>query len=279
MKQKEIIIGASIFAIVVLVGVGFFAWQTTWVRNDSSVAGNNAYQYQDNSMPNSQQLMWQQMETGWQAVGAIPTCPQKMAVQVPADINKATAMLYPGQTRGGNYKPHGGFRFDTAVNNAVTVTAPFDGYIVRGSRYIAEGEVQYTFDMMNNCGVMYRVGHLRVLPANLQKIADTWPAPMEGDSRTQQVEPPVFVKQGEVLATAVGIIAAKNTFFDFGVYDFRQQNAISQSPVYQQQHADDRELSWHAVCWFDWLPARDAAQVRLLPAGDPTSGKTSDYCK
>jgi hypothetical protein len=125
---------------------------------------------------------------------------------------------------------------------------------------------------------MYRVGHFRALPDNLQQIAASWPAATEGDSRTHEVNPPVFVRQGEVLATAVGIIGAKNTFFDWGVYDYRQTNAASASPAYQQAHAQDKELSWHAVCWFDLVSPSEAALIRSLPAGDPTSGTTSDYC-
>jgi hypothetical protein len=219
-----------------------------------------------------------QTEAGWMAQQGAPTCSGTLTLDVPTDISKVTSILYPGQTRGGNYKPHGGFRFDTTANDKVAVKAPIDGFIVRGGRYLSEGEVQYTFDVMNNCGVMYRVGHLRVLPDALQKIADTWPAPKEGDSRTQSVNPPVFLAKGETLATTVGIIKDSNTFFDWGVYDYRTTNAASASASYQQAHASDKELSWHAVCWFDWLTAGDEATIRSLPAGDPTSAKKSDYC-
>lgn len=225
------------------------------------------------------ELVWQQGEGGWRSTSTPPECPAQPMMKMPADITKVTGILYPGQTRGGNYKPHGGFRFDNSANADIKVTAPIDGFIVRGGSYIAEGEIQYTFDIMNNCGVMYRVGHFRALPESLQKIADTWPEPKEGDSRTEQVNPAVYVKQGTTLATSVGIIKNRNTFFDWGVYDYRQQNESSKSTAYQQLHAQDKELSWHAVCWFDWLPNSDAAKVKSLPAGDPASGKTSDYCK
>jgi hypothetical protein len=200
-------------------------------------------------------------------------------MKMPADISKVTGILYPGQTRGGNYKPHGGFRFDGTANDKITVTAPVDGFIVRGGHYLAEDEIQYTFDVMNNCGVMYRLGHFRALPEKLQKLTASWPAAMENDSRTHQVMPAVYVKTGETLATSVGIVKASNSFFDWGVYDYRQQNAASKSTAYQSAHAQDKELSWHAVCWFDWLPSSDATKIKSLPAGDPTSGKNSDYCK
>jgi hypothetical protein len=198
---------------------------------------------------------------------------------LPVNLSSVTSILYPGQTRGGNYKPHGGFRFDNSSDNQVNVVAPVDGFAVRGGSYLAEGEVQYTFDVMNNCGVMYRVGHLRVIPANLLELTKDWPEPQEGASQTHQINPPVFIEQGDTLATVVGIIEQNNTFFDWGVYDYRQQNEASQASSYQKAHAQDKELSWHAVCWFDWVPSEDEAIIRALPAGDPGSGKSSDYCK
>ena len=54
-----------------------------------------------------------------------------------------TSILYPGQTRSGDYKPHGGFHFDGPGQGAdVQVVAPMTATIYRGSRYLARGEVQ-----------------------------------------------------------------------------------------------------------------------------------------
>jgi hypothetical protein len=276
-------------AVIILVviaaigGIGFTVMRKSGSKNNQQgyTQGTPTTEEITQSTANNEepQLIWQQAEGGWRSTQAPPNCPAQPMMKMPADITKVTGILYPGQTRGGNYKPHGGFRFDNTSNDKVTVTAPIDGFIVRGGRYLAEGEVQYTFDIMNNCGVMYRVGHFRALPDNLQKIADTWPAPTEGDSRTQQVNPALFISRGTTLATSVGIVKNKNTFFDWGVYDYRQENEASKSTAFQQAHANDKELSWHAVCWFDWLPSSDAAKIKSLPPGDPSSGKISDYCK
>jgi prepilin-type N-terminal cleavage/methylation domain-containing protein len=273
----------EVIIVVALVGlIGFVAWKALTREDKPSSSSQPSASSQPSEKPTESapaQLIWQQSESGWRSMQTPPACPSQPMMKAPADISKATAVLYPGQTRGGNYKPHGGFRFDTSTDNAIKVTAPIDGYLVRGGSYIAEGEVQYTFDAMNNCGVMYRVGHLRELPADLQKIADTWPAP-SASSATHSVNPPVYVKQGAVLGTKVGLLKSNNTFFDLGVYDYRQPNEASKSPAYQSAHSQDKELSWQAVCWLDgWLPASDQAKLKALPAGDPTSGKTSDYCK
>lgn len=264
---------------VILVVIGFIGWKV-WENQQSagrSESGSVSRTQESQSEP--ARLMWKQSENGWQTDGAPPACPNQPMLAAPVDISQATSVLYPGQPRGGNYKPHGGFRFDNSKDNAVVVKAPLDGYIVRGGSYIAEGEIQYTFDVMNNCGIMYRLGHLRELPDNLQKIAAAWPEP-SASSQTQGVSPAVFVKQGETFGTKIGLIQSNNAFFDFGVYDYRQQNQASQSSAYQSAHAGDKELSWHAVCWLrDWLPANDTAAIATLPPADPGSGKTSNYCR
>lgn len=283
MKKNQLGFSAveAIIIIVVLACIGLAGWK---VLSSNKSKSNTPEQVSSQTETESEseeapaELIWQQREGGWAAMSTAPECGDQPLMKAPADISKATGILYPGQTRGGNYKPHGGFRFDNSTDNKITVTAPIDGFLVRGGSYIAEGEIQYTFDAMNNCGVMYRVGHLRELPANLQAIADTWPK-ATANSATQEIRPAVFIKQGETLATKVGIIDQDNTFFDWGVYDYRQENEASKSTSYKSAHESEKELAWHAVCWFDWLPASDEAKVRALPAGDPTSGKTSDYCK
>lgn len=281
-NQKGFSVVEVLIVVVIIGALGFVGWKVFSNKKDPEQSANNTQTPQAEQVEEEvpSKLIWQQTENGWQSTETPPACPAQPMMKSPADMSKVTAMLYPGQTRGGNYKPHGGFRFDTTKDNATTVKAPMSGFIVKGTRYLAEGEgeVQYGFDIMNNCGVMYRVGHLRELPDHLQKIADTFPE-ASGSSMNQNVNPPVYVKQGEVLATKVGIIKTSNTFFDFGVYDYRQDNEASKSAAYQVAHPQ-KELEWHAVCWLkDWLPASDAAAIAKLPAGDPTSGKTSDYCK
>lgn len=231
-----------------------------------------------NQLTSNNTVTWQLSNDGWKPTGGTPPeCPNPLAMKSPVDMSLVSGILYPGQTRGGNYKPHGGFRFDSIKDNQVTVVAPLDGSLVRGSQYLVDGEIQYTFDVINSCGIMFRVGHFLTLPAKYQTIADTFPAAQEGDSRTHDVNPPVSVKAGEVMATAVGIRKGSNTFFDLGIMDFRNKNEASKNASWLSQH--DTELAPYAICWFDMLPAPDAAIAKSLPPGDPESGKNSDYCK
>ena len=82
------------------------------------------------------------------------------------------------------------------------------------------------------------------------------------------------------MATKIGFVETKNPSYDLGVYDFRKQNQVSQTPAYQAAHQQDKELSWHAVCWLKggWLKSSDEAVVAKLPPADPLSGSKSDYC-
>lgn len=169
-------------------------------------------------------------------------------------------------------------RFDTITNNMVSVKAPMSGQVVRGARYLVSGEIQYTFDIITPCGFMIRLGHFRELVPKFQGIADTFPAAQENDSRTTYLNPYVDVAAGEEIATKVGTTKDGNTFFDFGLYDLKQKNVASQNPTYAAAHSNDVELAQHALCWFGYMSATDKAIIAKLPAGDPTSGKSSDYC-
>lgn len=214
--------------------------------------------------------------SGWRASGTPPACPPQPMLQTPVDLARVTSVLYPGQTRG-QYKAHGGFRFDGSKNDAITVRAPMDAEIIRASRYIESGEVQYLFDFTAPCGIRYRFDHLLVLSPALARIAEQLPPAREGDSRTTVVRPPAWVAAGEILATAVGIRRGPNVGVDFGVYDLRQKNAASGNPAWARLYSP--ELEHHGVCWFEWLSPRDAARVRALLPGSSESGAKSDYCR
>lgn len=211
------------------------------------------------------------------------SCPSPFVFRMPIDMLKATSILYPGQKRGGNYKAHGGFRFDASRPDEISVTAPYDAEVIAGARYPVNGELQYTFDFAHPCGIRYRFGHLLTLAPKFQSIADKFPLPEGLDSRTTEVYPGVSVKQGEIIATAVGLtrggpaeLGGQNTFVDWGVYDYRQKNAASKNPAWLAQHP--HEIEQYAVCWFEWISPKDKANVLALPSSDGQSGKTSDYC-
>lgn len=212
------------------------------------------------------------------------TCPQTIVFDLPIDISNVTSVLYPGQIRGGDYKAHGGFRFENSLPSEILVTAPIDAKVIAGARYPANtGDIQYTFDFENDCGIQYRLGHLLTLSPKFQALAEKFPMPKGLDSRTTQVYPPIEIKKGEIIAMAVGMTKngtsknGNNTFVDWGVYDYRQKNEISKNPVWAASHQSDTYQ--YAVCWFDWISMENRVKVLALPSSDWQSGKQSDYCK
>jgi hypothetical protein len=195
--------------------------------------------------------------------------------QTPVDLSEGHhSILYPGQERGGNYKAHGGFGFDNATDNLVTVKIPLNAKVTRVVRYREMGEIQYLFEFEGDCGVSFRFDHLRKLTPKFEAIVNAFP--IKEDTRTDLVSPPVAVKVGEVIATEVGFL--NNVFVDSGVYDMRQKNEASKDPAWASAHSQYQADSY-GICWLNSLPQADSSAVKLLPSRDAKNGKTSDYCK
>jgi hypothetical protein len=183
-------------------------------------------------------------------------------LQPPVDTANVTSVLYPGQYRGGDYKNHGGFRFDGRKTNDVIVKAPISAKLTKAGRYIEIGEVQYIFIFKTTCGLTYRFDHLLTLTPKFQAVADKLPEAVEGRSNYVAVRPAIEVETGEIVATAVGFRQrnqpSPNVSLDFGVY---------------LKDGDP------GLCWLDLLPPEDASRLKILPGGDSQSGKSSDYCR
>lgn len=212
----------------------------------------------------------------WTVKGTPPTCPDPLVFPSPVDLTEASGILYPGQIRGGDYKPHGGVRFDQLANNLVDVYAPIDAKLYFAARHLESGEMQYSLYFINDCGIMYKLDHLRELTEKFENILEPVPTGADGDSRTTMIAPPVFISAGEHVATKVGIEKTKNVFYDFGVYDLRKKNGVD----YRGRNIYNvEEFAMHGLCWLDYLEEKDKALAKSLPGSDGTSGKTSDYCK
>ncbi len=265
--------GFSLAEIIIFLAIIFILGLLGWVLFTKYIQKKPS-----NDQTNQASSSWSFDGSKWQSSGTPPVCHDPLQLTSPVDTSLASAVLYPGQTRGGNYKPHGGFRFDGKENNAIKVKAPMDAALVSGSRYIEQGETQYMLFFVNSCGIAYRFDHLLTLSPAMQSAADTLPAPKENDSRSTPFNTLVQVKSGEDIATAVGFKNNKNVSVDFGVYDLRSQNSASNDSSFANQHANEKEQAFYGVCWFDLLGA-DADFVKKLPAADQAVGKTSDYCK
>jgi hypothetical protein len=208
-------------------------------------------------------VQWEYDGSAWRvATGEAPPCDAPILIP-PVDLSRPSGVLYPGQTRGGDYKPHGGFRFDGATSNAVDVVASTGGFVFRVGRYIEQGEVQHMVDILDPCGILVRFDHIRTPSPAIAIAFDALPAPQPDDSRTQATQQQLLIGADTPVAIEVGFEG--NVSFDYGVYDLRQPNGSAAPPG---------ELTSYAICWLELLPPT----VYDLPPADPTAGTSSDYC-
>jgi len=265
MKKEAGFSVVIILILVVVVAVVGFAGYNVLSRDKTSKSSTQTSQ-QSSSVETSQATSTQSTPS---------SCGDRPVIALPVDSKRLESVLYPGQVRGNNFKPHGGFRLNGT--NDAKVTLPADAKVIDGVRYIEAGELQYMFDFETSCGYRIRLDHLNTLSAEMQKIAETLPAATE-DSRTTNVENVEF-KAGDVIATKIGFTKMANRSFDFGFYNMKEQNDASKAGDWPKGFEYQTELATHAVCWFDYLSDEDEALIRGLPAGDGIQGKSSVYCK
>lgn len=270
------------FAVVVLAviaGVSWYVWNKQNSNETHSDQTVDTSEFVDEEEQELSNVVWSFDGEKWSSSGDAPECPATPYLQTPTDLSKVTGILYPGQYRGGDYKTHGGFRFDNNKSQTIDVTIPMDANLISASRYVSSivsGDPQYFLIFISPCGIMYRFDHITKFTDKFQKIMDTLPAPKVDDSRTTDFNPVIPVKAGELLGTEIGFPG--NVFFDFGVNDLRAPNEQSKNPAYAGEHKEIMHYDYYGVCWFDLLPKADAAIVKGLPAGG-NEGKVSDYCK
>lgn len=272
-----------IVVVVVLAGVGFAAYRVMQSQDkDNSSSQPPQSTSSSKSSESDKYIEWSFNGDSWMALNEgepAPKCQDPLTLSAPMDVSKATSLLYPGQIRGGDYKPHGGMGIENASDNKVDVKMPYSAYLYRGAKYKEQGEIQYLLDFMAPCGIMIRFDHLKTLSSELETATAELPTGGESESRTTTFKKNVLVKQGAVLATEVGFSSPLNVFFDLGVYDLRQPNEASKASSFadEPQRKQDKEQSFFAVCWFDLLAGNEKSVVAALPARG-SEGATSDYC-
>ncbi|MBS3124483.1 hypothetical protein J4437_07700 [Candidatus Woesearchaeota archaeon] len=57
-------------------------------------------------------VRWDYKNGKWIPTREPPACPEPLVLKVPVDLERVNGILYPGQVRGDDFKPHGGFATD-----------------------------------------------------------------------------------------------------------------------------------------------------------------------
>lgn len=271
-KGFGIIEGALLISLLVAVGaIGWYSYSK--MQNNKESQGELS-----NNSEASSDVTWSWGGDKWATSGgSAPDCGDGPEFKMPVDLNKVTSVLYPGQTRGGNYKAHGGFLFGGSQQNEIDVVAPIDSHLTKASRYIEQGEVQYFMVFSVPCGFAYRFDHLQTLTPEFQAVMDKLPEPEVDNSRTTNISPAIKVKAGDKIATGVGF--KTNTSVDFGVYDVRKPNDASKRSDFAKEHANFKEFDYYGVCFLNYFDSSTTSLLKALPGGDQSAGKTSDYCE
>lgn len=284
--------GFSVFEFVIaivllcaLVGAGYFvASRQGTDKQDSSASSKQPVKVND------QAVVWafDEREQQWYVQsGKAPKCENGAKFEYsPVDFSQVEMILLPGQYRGYNYKPHGGFGLAAATAGQTEVKMPIGGTIIGLTRYIEgpDNALQYLVTFVNDCGLEIKFDHLAVLSPRLQAIAETRPPAKQDDTRSDpnnKPKPELF-KAGEVIATTVGHPNIQNFGFDFGITDYRKRNQISENPEWTALHEVYTASEWYGVCWFDKLPGDDAEKAKGLSEKVVNPAKpnvVSDYCK
>lgn len=235
--------------------------------------------YTNNFVPSEKKDVTWNFDDEWVPNGEPPKCDDTLLDPLipPVDITQASGVLYPGQERGGDYKPHGGIRFDNNDTNETEVRAIMNGYLLKASKYEeGEGEIQTLIFYVNPCGIMVMHDHLLTLAPKIEEALKDIPIGKNGDSRTTNIKTKVNITKGELIATAVGLQKTKNIFVDFGLYDLRETNGIYYSPEYRSKQPSLNEYGPYALCWIELFTNEQETFLKNLPTGN--EGSLSDYC-
>lgn len=279
-KHRELII--VLVVILTLGGIGYGFWRRTINNTVTQTPTSTPAPVTKVVEAPPEEIRWQETsEGGWRPSGTPPACTRPLLPMSPVITAEASEILYPGQYRGTHFKAHGGFRFaskERARTNKVEVKLPIDAKLTGLTRYLQDGEIQYLMTFVNDCGLMIRFDHLLTLSPELAKIAATTPEPKPDDTRGLPLKVQPSFKAGTMVAIEVGAKKNNNVGFDFGLYDLRQRNKISQNSKWADLHKNEAQQTFYGICWLDELPAADTARVKqILPLATDDRG-ASDYC-
>ena len=185
----------------------------------------------------------------------------------------------PGRIDPDDHRGHGYFRIPTGMN-AVNVRMPVDATLYMGSNHYEDATkavsdkrvIQYRLEFKTKCdGIRFRFDHIA---EPVPKIVDLFTRePLVDGSYGMQLEP-LFLREGELIGTKIGIETNGNAFVDFGVYDDFRRVRTAQDPRFE-----------NATCFYEffspsmakYLSSRilrvDSLEEGLCPSSSPATNQ------
>ncbi len=155
----------------------------------------------------------------------------------------------PGRIDPDAHRGHGYFRIPTGMN-AVNVRMPVDATLYMGSNHYEDAAkavsdkrvIQYRLEFRTECeGIRFRFDHIA---EPVPKIVELFTRePLVHGSYGMQLEP-LFLREGELVGTKIGIETNGNAFVDFGVYDDFKRVPTAQDPRFE-----------NAACFYEFFSA------------------------
>jgi hypothetical protein len=130
------------------------------------------------------------------------------------------------------------------VKEKSPVYAPTDSVLYEGAYYQEEGMNQYSIFFQVSCEVFYIFDHIQ---EPVEKIKKAFKHQPKKDTRTEQIDPPINIKEGELIGYTTGTKYAHH--FDFGVYNKTINNEFKEQNLPKLFGRD----IW-ALCPFDYFP-------------------------
>ena len=230
-------------------------------------------------------VKWSNWETGeWSPSSTPPNCGplEDMFNVLPIDIAVIDEFTPPGRP-GGNgsyYISHGHLRSHNTPHDQITVKFPAEGFSLyavnrRLENYSVDEETfstneeQIKLEFHHPCGIKIMIDHIAQITDRWSEIIKNVPVLLDDSRGTFMPDGQYFVESGEVLGYAIG--HSTNTYLDFGVYDLRRKNDLSE--MLERDFNEYAATAVHGICWVDLF----GSETQKLLEGKAVS--SSDFCE
>lgn len=152
---------------------------------------------------------WDGPTEAYVTTGAPPDCPTPLVEAGGlVDLSDVMEKYQPGRVSDGEYLINGSFRWSSAdmpYPETITVTMPFDGYVTGAWQFLKSGAYLFGLNLVHPCGLMLRLSKMHEPSPEVKALLDQMGPAAEKDSRETFYTPGLWLTEGTVLATSVGV--------------------------------------------------------------------------
>lgn len=221
--------------------------------------------------PEPEFISWSYSGTSWKPEKTPSECEEFSEFRV-FDTNNLTSLTLPGYFQQEEYVTYSQISFDT---NKVNVYLPIDAYLIQAGSYLdGAGDIQYRLTFLNPCGLVLQYDHLSYVSNELSNVMKQLPNPLFQSKALHDVNP-MLVKSGSKIASKIGVYSQSDYYFNFGMYDLRDINALSKNDIeWFNKTYSTAIYSHYGVCWLEYYSDIMASEINVKAS----SSIESDFC-